>query len=458
MANEINPRQIIKISSVTTSVPTIGPSLDFKDGTWGVNDIYEGELYLNSVDEKLWIGGVAAPIELGLVGGGTFLPLTGGTMSGNIEMGVNNVQGTNSDNSINFNGGIYLSTEDVAGVAFEITDTILSYVHLTMDTERSIISSNGGGQIDLDYGGAAGNVFISTDGGGYGQAGLDISDTYGIGLFANNGGDQSLLLGSVANQMALRDITNNLGIAFNPQALSAADTISLFKSTSDSTTSIATNNHVFINSHNGFLASGADSSVMIGGVGLTGSNSNTVYVPNLNIQSGKSIIFDDCANSGIDNIVSGLGCTSSGNYTLVTGKGNDNTSNESILAGTFNSNAGSRNIIVASDSHIGASSKSGILASELCDIGNGGNNLAILGSKSSTINNSLNRSVIIGGQSITASKNDTVYVPDLTITKSHAIPVNNVDPIGETGGITWDTNYIYIKTAFGWKRSAISTF
>lgn len=37
-------------------------------------------------------------------------------------------------------------------------------------------------------------------------------------------------------------------------------------------------------------------------------------------------------------------------------------------------------------------------------------------------------------------------------------PTGSADALGATGDIAWDANYIYIKTAAGWKRAALSTF
>jgi hypothetical protein len=37
-------------------------------------------------------------------------------------------------------------------------------------------------------------------------------------------------------------------------------------------------------------------------------------------------------------------------------------------------------------------------------------------------------------------------------------PTGTADANGNTGDVSWDDNYIYIKTAAGWKRSALSTF
>jgi hypothetical protein len=37
-------------------------------------------------------------------------------------------------------------------------------------------------------------------------------------------------------------------------------------------------------------------------------------------------------------------------------------------------------------------------------------------------------------------------------------PTSSTDTNGAEGDVSWDDNYIYIKTSSGWKRSALSTF
>ena len=69
---------------------------------------------------------------VGTAGSGVYLPLAGGTMSGNIEMG---------------------------------TTTVLK-------------SSNGGGQIDLDYGGNPGALLLSTDNGAWSDTAIYITTDY----------------------------------------------------------------------------------------------------------------------------------------------------------------------------------------------------------------------------------------------------------------------------------------
>jgi len=42
--------------------------------------------------------------------------------------------------------------------------------------------------------------------------------------------------------------------------------------------------------------------------------------------------------------------------------------------------------------------------------------------------------------------------------RSSYTPTATADANGSTGDITWDDNFFYIKTAAGWKRSALTTF
>ena len=76
-------------------------------------------------------------------------------------------------------------------------------------------------------------------------------------------------------------------------------------------------------------------------------------------------------------------------------------------------------------------------------------------SQNSTINQSVNNSVILGGSLITATTSNTVYVPDLVITKSAAVPTSSGDTVGVVGSVTWDDNYLYTKTNTGWGRVAL---
>jgi hypothetical protein len=66
-----------------------------------------------------------------------------------------------------------------------------------------------------------------------------------------------------------------------------------------------------------------------------------------------------------------------------------------------------------------------------------------------------NNTVVLGVSNITANTANSVYVPDLIIKKSAPVPTTSGDTIGEVGSVTWDNNYIYIKTVSGWGRTLL---
>lgn len=59
----------IKRSTVIGAEPTAAPSTDHTDGTWSVNDVYIGELYLNDADQRLYIRTTNGILEIATGGG-----------------------------------------------------------------------------------------------------------------------------------------------------------------------------------------------------------------------------------------------------------------------------------------------------------------------------------------------------------------------------------------------------
>ena len=78
----------------------------------------------------------------------------------------------------------------------------------------------------------------------------------------------------------------------------------------------------------------------------------------------------------------------------------------------------------------------------------------IIGGLSNTINNTVSNSTILGGNGITATQNDTVYVPNLVINTS-ITPTSTSDAAGEEGNVSYDATYMYVKTSTGWGRVAL---
>lgn len=83
-------------------------------------------------------------------------------------------------------------------------------------------------------------------------------------------------------------------------------------------------------------------------------------------------------------------------------------------------------------------------------------NSALIGGSGNTINTYIKNTVILGGELITGNTSNSVYVPDLIIKKSASIPTTSGDTIGEVGSVTWDNNYIYVKTVSGWGRTLLN--
>lgn len=54
--NAIDAKIKIKGTSISNDVPVIGPSGDHTDGTWSSLDVYDRELFINTTDDRMWIG------------------------------------------------------------------------------------------------------------------------------------------------------------------------------------------------------------------------------------------------------------------------------------------------------------------------------------------------------------------------------------------------------------------
>jgi len=59
----------LKRSTVAGAQPAAAPSADHTDGTWGVNDVYVGELYLNDTDQRLYVRTTGGILEIATGGG-----------------------------------------------------------------------------------------------------------------------------------------------------------------------------------------------------------------------------------------------------------------------------------------------------------------------------------------------------------------------------------------------------
>lgn len=194
---------------------------------------------------------------------------------------------------------------------------ITMHDNLVIESGITITSTNGGGQIELDYFLQPSNILISTDNGGTAEAFINLQPTE-LNLSSLNGDVriQSLNsnnfrsgnLFSNRSQILMEPDFVKIGVV-DPSAVFSNDyeSVVVYNTlSSDQTTSNGDKWPVTVSSKNSTILSGVRNSVILGGSNITASTNNTVYVDNLNINTvggGTSVL-----NLGIDsngNVVTG---------------------------------------------------------------------------------------------------------------------------------------------------------
>lgn len=250
--NRQDSRHRIKRSNLTGVVPTAHTaSTDFTDGTWLNTDLREAEFFYNIPDKKLWIGTGTSSIEIAQIGS---------TSSGNSlaqTLAIGNNSGANN---------------------------------IIMGTSTNIHSAFGRSQIDLDYGFTQDNILLSTDNGGQAESYVFLDPTTVFIKNGDGGTGRSYLQLDGNVKLSTIDIFSTDG------KLSGANARNIIFFGDNATQSFTTQNSIkpsiAIASQNSTINSGVTSSVILGGSGITATQSNTVYVPDLMIQTGKGIKFD----------------------------------------------------------------------------------------------------------------------------------------------------------------------
>jgi hypothetical protein len=195
-------------------------------------------------------------------------------------------------------GGGTPSLSDVMGISN------IANVPLIMGTSTSILSSNGGGRIDLDYSGSTNSILISTDNASQGEHGILMDDS-NYSLFAN-GYSQALVLHDGTDNI---ELYNKLGDLKLGVGLLSRDDLKISNNGS-STSSTSDNNKqaVFVGTRNSMMSPGVFNSVIIGGQSITGTQSNYVYIggslnindsytlPNIDGSSGQLLTSDGLGN------------------------------------------------------------------------------------------------------------------------------------------------------------------
>lgn len=153
--NTIDGRIIEKISTIPGTLPTIAPSFDHTDGTWSATDIYEGELFVNVADEKVYTRCGTTIVELTPVTPPAPQDLADTLAEGN-STGANNIEISN-------NQFAKYVTQPATQVGFDdltvvtkkfVDDSIAAYVPPIYGLDEVLMTSNntGGQNIQLDQG------------------------------------------------------------------------------------------------------------------------------------------------------------------------------------------------------------------------------------------------------------------------------------------------------------------
>lgn len=160
-----------------------------------------------------------------------------------------------------------------------------------MSTGATISSANGGAYIALDAGGGANQVFLSSfSGSGPYESFLDLYDA-GLDLIHKNPGG---LAGSISRLTMYDDGSLILGVTTNnggsSQFLNGFQAYSNFSGDVQSSLGLGLAG-VSINSNFSTTLAGVKNSVILGGTNITATTNDTVYVPNLNLQTNKGLSF-----------------------------------------------------------------------------------------------------------------------------------------------------------------------
>lgn len=162
---------------------------------------------------------------------------------------------------------------------------------IIMGTATNIKSVNGGGKIELDRLNGTNSVLISSDNSSQAESYLLLKND--SAKLAFNSSKQMIDLDGNGNQISIYN--NNagsisLGVDTGPLIYGQLDEIKItYNATATASTGDYNKNAVLIGSRNSKIGNGVVNTVVLGGVGFTASNSNSVYVPDLYIQNTKSL-------------------------------------------------------------------------------------------------------------------------------------------------------------------------
>lgn len=197
----------------------------------------------------------------------------------------------------------------VLGESITGSSSNTTYVeNLNIKSTKSIRTSNGGGQLDLDYGGYANILMLSSDSGAFTNGlymgndiieGTDFNYYTGTTILSRKPTNLETSFINVYDGKIDIGVTRNIG--------GSSQYISGIYIGQNYNTNVYSNQiglglaGVLINSTNSVVLTGVTNSVVIGGTNLSATTNNTVYVENLNVNgliSGTTAIGIVTTNSG----------------------------------------------------------------------------------------------------------------------------------------------------------------
>ena len=162
---------------------------------------------------------------------------------------------------------------------------------IIMGTATNIKSVNGGGKIELDRLSGTNSVLISSDNSSQLESYLILKND--SAKFAFNSSKQMIDLDGNGNQISIYN--NNagsisLGVDTGSLIYGQLDEIKItYNATATASTGNYDKNAVLIGTKNSKIGNGVVNTVVLGGVGFTASNSNSVYVPDVYLQNQKGV-------------------------------------------------------------------------------------------------------------------------------------------------------------------------
>lgn len=162
---------------------------------------------------------------------------------------------------------------------------------IIMGTATNIKSVNGGGKIELDRLSGTNSVLISSDNSFQAESYLILKNDQA--KFAFNLSKQMIDLDGNGNQISIYN--NNagsisLGVDTGSLIYGQLDEIKItYNATATASTGDYNKNAILIGSRNSKIGNGVVNTIVLGGMGFTASNSNSIYVPDIYLQNQKGI-------------------------------------------------------------------------------------------------------------------------------------------------------------------------